>query len=49
LITCPRCSGDGALCPQVGRGNWRYACAELARLNEPALAHRMAIVTAAQR
>jgi hypothetical protein len=37
LITCPRCSGDGPICPQVGRGSWRYACPELARLGRSVL------------
>jgi hypothetical protein len=49
LITCPRCSGDAALCPPDGRGHWRYACQELARLNEPVLARGTAIADAAAR
>jgi hypothetical protein len=49
LITCPRCSGDGALCPPDGRGQWHYACPELALLNAPVLAHGLAIAHAAAR
>jgi hypothetical protein len=49
LLTCPRCSGGEAPCPPDGRGHWRYACPELARLNAPVLAHGMAIADAAAR
>jgi hypothetical protein len=49
LLTCPRCSGDRALCPPDGRGQWHYAYPELAQLNAPVLAHGMAITDAAAR
>jgi hypothetical protein len=48
LLTCPRCSSE-ALCPPDGRGRWRFACPELARLNEPVLARGTAIADAAAR